>query len=206
MSLRALFVILLIGVPVSGSAGPNRIVFVGDSITYGCNWAATLGNSNIVNQGVPSDTTRDILARLQSVADPQARAYFVMAGINDLTQGIPQAETVSNIRKIIRVLKQTSPDADIVLQSILPVNSRVRPFLFETSLVKDVNGELRQIADEKARVVFLDLYPLFLDGNGRLKREFTCDGLHLSAAGYEVWVDLLRKEWFAPTGPMSVVE
>jgi lysophospholipase L1-like esterase len=196
MFLRTIFVLLFFGAAVSGRAQTNRVVFVGDSITYACNWAATLGNSNIVNQGVSGDTTRDILARLDSVADPQARAYFIMAGINDLTRGIPPDETVSNIRKIVLTLKQASPDADIVLQSILPVNSRIRPFPFETSLVKDVNDELRQIADVKTRVVFLDLYPSFLDGNGRLKNEFTYDGLHLSAAGYETWAEILRREWF----------
>lgn len=196
MLLRALFILLFFGLAVSGNAQVNRVVFVGDSITYGCNWAATLGNSNIVNQGVSGDTTRDILARLDSVADTQARTYFIMAGINDLGCGILPEETVSNIRKIILALKQTSPNADIVLQSILPVNSRIRPFWFETSRVQDMNEELRQIADAKGRVVFLDLYPSFLDGNGRLKNEFTYDGLHLSAAGYEHWTAILRREWF----------
>jgi lysophospholipase L1-like esterase len=196
MLLRTIFVSLFLCVAVSGKAQLNQVVFVGDSITYGCNWATTLGNSNIVNQGVSGDTTRDILARLDSVADPKARAYFIMAGINDLTRGIPPDETVSNIRKIVLTLKNASPDADIVLQSILPVNSRVRPFPFETSLVKDVNEELRQIADVKSRVAFLDLYPSFLDDHGRLKNEFTYDGLHLSAAGYKTWAEILRREWF----------
>ena len=205
MLLRTIFICLFFGVAVSGKAQSNRVVFLGDSITYGCNWAATLGNSNIVNQGIPGDTTRDILARLDSVADPQARAYFIMAGINDLLRGIPSDETISNIRKIILTLKQASPNADIVLQSILPVNSRIRPFPFETSMVKTVNEELRKIADAKAHVVFLDLYPSFLDDSGRLKSNFTYDGGHLSAAGYEVWADILRREWFPKTAT-SVVE
>jgi len=191
-----IYILLFICVAASGKAQTNRVVFVGDSITYGCDWVAMLGNSNVVNQGVPRDTTRDILSRLGSVADPQASAYFIMAGINDLSRGIPSDETVSNIRKMVLALKRTSPGADIVLQSILPVNSRIRPFLFETSLVKDVNEELRQIADIKNHVVFLDLYPSFLDSNGRLKNEFTDDGIHLSAAGYENWAEILRREWF----------
>ncbi len=184
-----------------GRAQTNLIVFVGDSITYECDWAARLGDSQIVNRGVPGDTTRDILARLDTVADPRARAYLIMAGINDLKYGIPRAETISNIRKMIRILRQTSPDAAIILQSILPVNRRVRPFTFKTSLVKDVNDDLRKIACEKARVVFLDLYPLFLDERGRLKKELTRDGLHLNAAGYDVWVERLRREGFLPPGP-----
>ena len=204
--MRILCILLLLLAAASGQARTNLIVFVGDSITYECDWAARLGDPQIVNRGVPGDTTRDIIARMDTVADPRARSYFIMAGINDLKRGIPWAETVSNIRKMILILRQTSPDAAIVLQSILPVNSRVRPFAFETSLVKDVNDELRQIAGEKARVAFLDLYPLFLDEHGRLKKELTRDGLHLNAAGYDVWVELLRREGFPPAGPASVVE
>lgn len=196
MLLKAILTFLLFGAAVSVSAQQDRVVFVGDSITYGCNWAATLGNSNIVNQGISGNTTRDILARLDSVADPQARAYFIMAGINDLIRGIPSAAIVSNIRKIVLALKQASPNADIILQSILPVNSRIRPFPFETSLVGNVNKELQLIADTKARVVFLDLYPSFQDEHGWLKKELTYDGLHLSAAGYDTWAEILRREWF----------
>ena len=196
MLLRTIFICLFLRHFRFWQGRVNRVVFIGDSITYGCNWAATLGNSNIVNQGISGNTTRDIRARLDSVADPQARAYFIMAGINDLNRGIPADETVSNIRKIVLILKQASPDADIVLQSILPVNSRIRLFPFDTSQVKTLNDELRQIADAKSRVVFLDLYPSFLDDNGRLKSDFTYDGLHLSAAGYNTWADILRREWF----------
>jgi lysophospholipase L1-like esterase len=193
---RVVCILLFSFLAVTGWAQTGRVVFVGDSITYGCNWAATLGNSNIVNQGISGNTTRDILDRLDSVADPRACVYFVMAGINDLIRGIPSDQTVSNIRKIVLALKRANPEADIVIQSILPVNSRVRPFPFETSRVKDVNEELRQIADIKTRVVFLDLYPSFIDNSGRLKNEFTYDGLHLSAAGYDAWASILRREWF----------
>ena len=192
MLLRTLFVLLFFGVAVSGSAQTNLVVFVGDSITYGCHWAAVLGNPDIVNQGVSGNTTRDILARLDSIADPQAKTYFIMAGINDLRKNIRPDETVSNIRKIVLALKRASPDADIVLQSILPVNSRIRPFMFGTSIIPEVNAKIREIASPDARVFFLDLYSTFADEHGRLKEDYTVDGIHLSAAGYDAWADILR--------------
>ena len=144
--MRILCILLLLLAAASGQARTNLIVFVGDSITYECDWAARLGDPQIVNRGVPGDTTRDIIARMDTVADPRARSYFIMAGINDLKRGIPWAETVSNIRKMIRILRQTSPDAAIVLQSILPVNSRIRPFMFGTSIIPEVNAKIREIA------------------------------------------------------------
>ena len=48
------------------------------------------------------------------------------------------------------------------------------------------------MADQKM-VYVIDLYPHFLDENNRMKVELTHDGLHLTAAGYQVWAKLLRE-------------
>jgi lysophospholipase L1-like esterase len=36
-------------------------------------------------------------------------------------------------------------------------------------------------------VDFFNLYPLFVNSEGNLRRELSSDGLHLSTQGYEVW-------------------
>jgi len=42
--------------------------------------------------------------------------------------------------------------------------------------------------------VFIDLRSAVMDGKGELDRKFArADGLHLNAAGYGVWVGLMRK-------------
>ena len=37
-----------------------------------------------------------------------------------------------------------------------------------------------------------DLYPLFVDGQGRLRAEYTNDGLHLMGKAYLVWRDAIK--------------
>lgn len=46
-------------------------------------------------------------------------------------------------------------------------------------------------AQEKITVV--DLYPHFLNADQKLDKKYTVDGLHLNAAGYKVWSDILKK-------------
>jgi lysophospholipase L1-like esterase len=49
-----------------------------------------------------------------------------------------------------------------------------------------VNAQLKQVAAETG-VEYLDLYPLFVNGEGYLRPDLTTDGLHLNASGYLVW-------------------
>jgi lysophospholipase L1-like esterase len=49
---------------------------------------------------------------------------------------------------------------------------------------------------EVARITkctYIDLFPLFLDGQQYLDKKYTADGLHLKPEGYEVWVKYLRE-------------
>ena len=41
-------------------------------------------------------------------------------------------------------------------------------------------------------MTWIDLYKLFDDGTGHLKREYTNDGLHLMGPAYLVWRDAIK--------------
>ena len=56
-------------------------------------------------------------------------------------------------------------------------------------LAAQLNGKLRQIAAEE-NVLFIDLNEA-LSTNGLLKQAYSYDGLHLSAAGYIAWANVI---------------
>jgi len=60
--------------------------------------------------------------------------------------------------------------------------------------IAQLNARLRQRA-EAIGCSFLDLHPRFTDDTGRLKQEFTEDGLHLTARAYDVWSALLAAQF-----------
>ena len=51
---------------------------------------------------------------------------------------------------------------------------------------------IRKMADNK-KIFVIDLYPHFLDENKLMKAEYTHDGLHLTAAGYQLWAKILEE-------------
>jgi lysophospholipase L1-like esterase len=59
------------------------------------------------------------------------------------------------------------------------------------SRIQELNQQLQRISTKKG-VKYLDLYPLFTNKQGNLRREFTTDGLHLSPEGYIVWRSALQ--------------
>jgi lysophospholipase L1-like esterase len=110
-----------------------------------------------------------------------------MAGVNDLRHGVSDAEIVSNIRDILRTLRQQHPQATILVQSILPTSTPI-----PVTRIQRLNRRIEQIAIA-ADSTYLDLYSRFADYRGQMRAELTTDGLHLSARGYHTWQDLLRR-------------
>mgnify|MGYP003340536948 FL=1 len=49
-----------------------------------------------------------------------------------------------------------------------------------------INSQIKQIASDNG-VTYLNLYPLFVNGEGYLRPDLTTDGLHLNGNGYLVW-------------------
>lgn len=96
----------------------TKIAFLGDSITASANvsladqWAYKVGIFNgyaaadIINAGVPGNTTADMLTRLQMDVINQAPAVCVMMmTVNDKTHGLTLAQHETNVRSIISQLQ-----------------------------------------------------------------------------------------------------
>jgi len=129
------------------------------------------------------------------VVESKPAKIFLMIGINDLAMGLNEKEILANIKRIIREIRQKSPDTRLYLQSVLPVNPDFRVFpdhVDKSAEIKNINSVLRRMAGDYD-AVFVDLYPLFIEEGEKLDPEFTNDGLHLTGAGYAVW-----KEAVAP--------
>ncbi len=91
------------------------VLVLGDSISHGTGaekgedyptlLAARTG-WNIVNAGVPGDTTADGLARLPDLLEEHApRLVLVELGGNDFLQQVPPAQTDANLKSILAAIK-----------------------------------------------------------------------------------------------------
>ncbi|MEM6423813.1 MAG: GDSL-type esterase/lipase family protein [Cyanobacteria bacterium P01_D01_bin.128] len=168
-------------------------ILLGDSISLWFPPELLPTRQTWLNQGISGDTTGRLRDRLTILDPVPADKIFVMIGINDLIWGQPDAVILENYRYIVQTLRTRHPNATVIVQSILPHaaenatwSERDRLLALPNRRIRTLNGAIEQIAAE-AEATYLNLYPLFADSQGRLRTDFTTDGLHLNAQGYSLW-------------------
>lgn len=173
----------------------GRVIFLGNSITQGGDWAKLTGDSTVINRGIGADITFGLRARLADVTRRKPSKLFVLIGINDISKDIPDAVIAAQYRALIDSVKRQSPQTKIFVQSILPLNPTVKNFpqhYDKQERVVAVNRLLREMA-RATGTTYIDLWPIFTDTHHRLDASLTGDGLHLNAQGYERWVRYLKQ-------------
>jgi lysophospholipase L1-like esterase len=168
------------------------VVFVGDSITEGCDWGKLFQNPDVRNFGISGDSTRGLLNRLDMITQAKPGKMFLMIGINDLN--IRGAQSITAIlhdyRKILLRVIEESPETRIYVQSVLPVNKTIFKCLFNNQDVLTLDAGLREMSNELG-VGYVDLYPRFVK-DGQLNKIYTSDGIHLNGDGYNVWKGMVE--------------
>ena len=170
------------------------IIFLGNSITAGTDWAELLGNPNARNRGISGDVTYGILARLDEVTEGKPAKVFLLIGINDIQHNTPDSIIIANYRKIVQTIKTNAPGTKIHIQTLLPVNNTFTQFknhYNKDEHIAAVNEGIRKIAAEE-KVTCIELNKAFQDAEGKLDKKYTVDGLHLVAEGYKVWAAILK--------------
>jgi len=167
----------------------GEIIFLGDSITDGCNWTELFADIRVKNRGISGDVTDGVLERLDEVLSSRPSKVFLMIGVNDLAAGKSLEEIAGNIVRIVKSMHRRSPETEVFLQSVLPVNGDFEMFPRHTGRSEDIpllNRALKRAAEELS-CTYVDLYSLFATDGGKLNPEYTNDGLHLTGAGYLAW-------------------
>lgn len=170
---------------VARTGGLRRIVFLGDSLTGGGDWASWFPDVDAINLGISGNTTDDVLARLDAVIAEAPDDISLLIGTNDLGTRMTVEHLCRNIQLMLVELRRELPGTRLLLQSIMP-----RGVEF-TELVREANIHLWQFAPT-VRAQYLDLWPALAGENGAIRPEYSDDNLHLTAAGYEAWLAELR--------------
>ncbi|WP_246186104.1 GDSL-type esterase/lipase family protein [Phnomibacter ginsenosidimutans] len=174
---------------------PTDIIFLGNSITAGTDWMELLGRTDVRNRGISGDITYGVLERLDEVTEGKPAKVFILIGINDISRNIPDSLIMKNHRLMVQRIKQASPKTRIYIHTLLPVNNEFTQFknhYNKDEHIAAVNAALKQMAKEEG-ITLIDLYPHFLGADNKLNKAYTIDGLHLTAAGYKVWAEILKK-------------
>ncbi len=165
-----------------------NILFLGDSLIEYCNWQAALPGHRVYNLGVAGESVQGLLSRTASIRDacPVADIVFVMSGINNLA--MMDTGFVDYYLVLIERLRAFYEEAEIYVHSLLPVAG---DFISSDSIVS-TNNALKQLAD-KYGCMYMHIYPTFtVPGGMHVSEYLMTDGVHLSQAGYDVWIRMIR--------------
>ena len=168
-------------------------ILLGDSLSLWFPAELLPGRRVWMNQGISGEKTHTLRSRLNSLDVANVDTIFLMIGINDLIWGQSDQQLLANYRDIMDYLTTYHPDTQVVVQSILPHGAETstwesRHLLLElpNERIRDMNRSLEDIADDYD-AYYLELYPIFANGEGKLRPDLTTDGLHLNREGYLVW-------------------
>lgn len=167
----------------------GEITFLGDSLTEGCDWTNYFHNPRIKNHGIGGDTSDGILRRLGPIIGRTPQQVFLMAGINDLWNGVPVDRIVANFRDILTQCKNMAPTTALFVQSVLPMNAAWSSSPDRVAMVNvqviTLNNALQKLASE-FHYAYIDLHSLYVR-EGQLDPQYTNDGLHLNDKAYTIW-------------------
>lgn len=188
-------------------------VIIGDSITHGWDqWNGEIRTKyfgDVLNLGIGADRTEHVLWRIRRIKwDVVApKRIILLIGTNNF--GLPPAnepvDVAGAIEQIVMALKKACPQAQILLQAILPRDVNMdRPI---NAKIMAVNKLLVDVAS-KWGVMYRDFGGLFLLPDGKtIDRELMPDYLHPNQKGYEVWGKALTEAFegkLYTTTPQSV--
>ena len=175
----------------------NRVVFIGNSITIG--WLQTNPNffkdKDYVNRGISGQTTPQMLVRFRAdVVDINADVVVILAGTNDIagnTGPVTLKMIANNLKSMTEIALANG--IKVILCSVLPAYDYPwSPGKKPNIKIPKLNSMIKDFAKESG-AFYLDYFKALNDGNNGIVKEYSNDGVHLTAKGYHLLEPMLEK-------------
>ena len=170
----------------------HAVLFIGSSsIRF---WTPTLAGDfpgvPVIDRGFGGSAIADSTYYADRIAVPYHPALIVMyAGDNDIGEGLSPQQVARDFRAFVARVRRDLPGVPVAYVSIKP--SLARWSLWPR--MREANGLIRQWAATQRDVRFVDVATRMLDAQGRPRPQlFQADGLHMSPAGYAIWIEALK--------------
>jgi len=171
----------------------RAVVFVGDSNVSG--WTTLKDDFaplRVANVGIGGDVSRGVLFRLkEDVIELNPKAVVILVGFNDLSAKEDLSAFTSNLKSIVKMLRNFNEHLPIVLCKLPPGDE---PPVFGVSRADrlDLNSRLDGLSTSDPNLMMLDLYHILESSDGSFDpNNFHEDKLHISPAGYKKFHDAL---------------
>ena len=147
----------------------------------------------IYNRGVGGYTTTEMMETLEEcIFELEPSRLFLNIGTNDFnTPDYREDELIERYRMILTKIRERLPEVKIYLMAYYPVNElaadnpRMQEVFKQRTNVKllSANKAVEKMAAEYD-AKYIDVNAGLYDADGRLKGEYTIEGMHMYANGY----------------------
>lgn len=115
---------------------------------------------------------------------------FILLGVNDYA-GRDIEKNIGYAEKVIDVIKEVSPDIQVIFISLTPVSRRFCAKHDYRTMWDNYNAALKAMCERRGEG-YLDIATPLKDEDGYLKKGYSSDGqFHLSSKGLQIWLDAL---------------
>ena len=154
------------------------VAFLGDSLTDGYDVKNYYPQYLVSNRGIGGETTIGLEERMQvSLYDLKPKVAVMLIGANNMDT------MFDNYESILLGFQENMPNTKIVLLSLTSMSGEWGK---NNQLAAYNNVKIKMLA-EKYGYEYVDLYSALLNlDSGEIYPEYTTDGGHLTAEGYEV--------------------
>ena len=182
----------------------DKIIFLGDSRTYGLKSFAMLdGGKNTTQVWTPKNGTMSIWdMQYQKILFPETQTeisvseaarmkkpefLLISLGFNGF-ELVSKEYFVGEYTKLINAIKSASPSTTIILQEMFPV---CRSYALTTNKkIEESNKWILEIAEETDSF-YLATNEVLKDKDGYLIEEYSTDGCHLTPLGLDVQIEYI---------------
>ena len=196
--------VLLTSTVHGGAEYLNRIVFLGDSRTYGLKAFAMLdGGEQTTKVWTPRSGTMSIwdmwkqkivypetdteMTCAEATAQKQPDILVISLGFNGFEM-VKKEYFISEYLKLIESVKKANPNTRIILQSMFPV---CRSYTLTTNdKIREGNKWIIEVA-KRADVYYLNTQEALTDDAGYLIEEYSTDGCHLTPLGLDIELEYI---------------
>ncbi len=176
---------------------PNRVVFMGDSITqyWDTKESNLFANPNFVNRGISGQTTPQMLLRFRpDVVALKPKAVIILAGTNDIAGNTGPATPqmiMDNLKSMVEIARANKIRP--ILCTLVPANryywnEAIKP----VEPIAELNTLIRAYAKAQ-KITLIDYFTPMVDTQLGLKKEYGDDGVHPNSKGYLIMNDLVAK-------------
>lgn len=187
----------------------GQILFTGSSLMEQfpiCELCQSLNlDKKVYNRGIGGTVTEDFLREIDTVLlDLEPSKVFINIGTNDMNPAFGEdwmEKLLSNYEEILKRLKDRLPGAEVYVMAYYPVNdvyAGTDPGAAQMLKVRTpenlalVNSRIEELAGRMG-CSFINVNEGLTDTEGKLKQEYTVEGVHMYAEGYLQVFENLKK-------------